>query len=101
MPYTKRLDRNKFDTTLEDFQRVINIDDNLSIGDINYLITSIIHKYLKTRGLKYYNINSVIGVLECAKLELYRMVASRYEDKKRMENGAISELDSINLNEVM
>jgi hypothetical protein len=32
-------------------------------------------------------------VLECAKLELYRMIAAPYEDKKRLANGPVSELD--------
>jgi len=41
-----------------------------------------------------------MGVLECAKLELYRMVAAKYEDKKRLENGAVSELDAVNLGDV-
>jgi hypothetical protein len=35
----------------------------------------------------------LIGVLECIKLELYRMVAARYENSKSAENGSVSELD--------
>jgi len=34
-------------------------------------------------------INEVIGVLECAKLELYRRVAAPYEERKRIENGEV------------
>jgi len=30
-----------------------------------------------------------VGVLECAKMELYRRVAAPYEDKKKEENGDV------------
>jgi len=70
-------------------------------GELNFVLTTIIHNYIKEEGLKYTTLNEAIGVLECAKLELYRMVVSEYENKKRLENGAISELDSVQLNDVM
>lgn len=63
-------------------------------GELNFVITTLLHDYLKEVGLKYKTINEVIGVLECAKIEIYRMIAAPYEDKKRVENGPISELDS-------
>jgi hypothetical protein len=31
--------------------------------------------------MRYHHINTAIGALECAKLELYRRVAAPYEDK--------------------
>lgn len=62
-------------------------------GELNYCITYLIHNYMDLKGLRYVNINEVIGVLECAKLELYRQVAAPYEDIKKKENGAISTLD--------
>jgi len=39
--------------------------------------------------LKYSNLNELIGVLECAKLELYRRVAAPYEDEKALINGDV------------
>ena len=62
-------------------------------GELNYTLTVLVHKYIQHKGLRYATINEVIGVLECAKLELYRMIAAPYEDKKRKENGPVSELD--------
>ena len=41
------------------------------------------------RVISYRNINELIGVLECAKLELYRRVASPYEDEKIQSNGDV------------
>jgi hypothetical protein len=85
MPYIKPLDR---DRVLVEFEAQ-------NAGELNYLITKIVHEYvLNDPELKYNKINEVIGVLECAKLELYRMIASPYEDKKAIENGNISLLDS-------
>jgi len=64
-----------------------------SCGELNYLITKAIHRYIQKRGLCYSVINEVIGVFECCKLELYRQIAAKYEDEKKKENGSISELD--------
>jgi hypothetical protein len=66
---------------------------NCTAGELNYLITSLLHTFLKKQGKNYGNINTLIGVLECTKLELYRMVAAPYEDVKKLTNGAISDLD--------
>ena len=63
-------------------------------GELNYLITHLCHLHIMNMGgLNYDNINAVIGVLECAKLELYRMIAAPYEDNKKEINGHISCLD--------
>ncbi len=64
-----------------------------SVGELNFTITNIIHTYLLETGVSYTRINDVIGVLECAKLELYRQIAVPYEDLKKKENGSVSDLD--------
>jgi len=38
-------------------------------------------------------LNSVVGILECAKQEFIRKVVNPYENKKIIENGCISDLD--------
>ena len=75
-----------------------HVDQNAPIktaGQLNYVISKLVHNYIQNRHgvLNYVKINEVIGVLECAKLELYRTVAAPYEDKKREENGKVSKLD--------
>ena len=58
-------------------------------GELNYEITRTIQNYL-CRGVPgYADFNEVIGVLECAKLELYRRMIAPYEDKKCAENGDV------------
>jgi len=58
-------------------------------GELNFAITRIVDSYLERVGLRYEYINAVIGVLECAKLELYRRVAVPYEDGKCAANGDV------------
>jgi hypothetical protein len=61
-----------------------------SAGELNYLFTKLIQEYIDERGgLSYAIINEVVGVLECAKLELYRRLAAPYEDEKRELNGDV------------
>lgn len=58
-------------------------------GELNYMFTCIVDDYVRTKGLSYTTLNEVVGVLECAKLELYRRVASPYEDKAIDRNGDV------------
>lgn len=62
---------------------------NMTEGDVNFAITSLIDRELVLKGVSYKNINAMIGVLECVKLELYRRIAAPYEDKKCIENGDV------------
>jgi hypothetical protein len=63
-------------------------------GELNYAVTVLVDAYL-TRAAevdgrtRYAHLNEVIGVLECAKLELYRRMAAPYEDRKIEENGDV------------
>lgn len=43
---------------------------------------------------RYTDMNEVVGMLECCKLEYYRKKASPYEDKKEEENGSIRNFDT-------
>ncbi len=81
MPYIRRDLRSRLDNR----EYVPAIE-----GELNYCITKMVNKYIQnTGGVSYQRINEVIGVLECAKLELYRRVAAPYEDKKMVENGDV------------
>jgi hypothetical protein len=63
-------------------------------GELNYAITRIVDAYLgglagEAGRLRYAHLNEAIGVLECAKLELYRRIAAPYEDEKIAESGDV------------
>lgn len=61
-------------------------------GDLNYVITSILaESYSIGSDPSYGKVNSAVGVLECAKLELYRRIAGPYENSKIPPNGDIPE----------
>jgi len=95
MPYIKPEDREEIKDVLEPLKDFI-FDEQLGAqpGTLNYIITSLCHAYIQGNGYhNYAGFNEVIGVLECAKIEFYRMVAAKYENKKRADNGHISSLD--------
>lgn len=60
-----------------------------NVGELNFLISTIVDEYLTVSGVNYEELNAVIGVLECLKLELYRRVVVPYEDGKLLENGEV------------
>lgn len=80
MPYIKQADKTRLET--EDATAK-------SVGELNYLITSVIKAYLEDYGLSYKTINDILGALEGAKAEFYRRVAIPYETKKIKENGDV------------
>ena len=84
MPYIKQEDRDKLEGTFDDREWFAN-----SAGDLNYQFTQLINKYIETEGLRYQQINDIVGALEGAKAEFYRRVVVPYEDKKIEENGDV------------
>lgn len=93
MPYIKQEQRTpEMNAAVEAFVDS-GTAEKANVGDLNYVLSSIVHEWLKAKGVCYANINAAIGVLTCAKLELYRQIAAPYEDIKKAENGPVSELD--------
>lgn len=58
-------------------------------GELNFLVSTFISNYIREHGLKYAVVNEMIGALECAKLELNRVIIGPYEDLKIAENGPV------------
>lgn len=81
MPYITQTNRAVYDTNL-------NAIIPCNTGELNYCITRLIENYLQ-EDRSYAYINSVVGALECAKLEFYRRLAAPYENQKAFENGDI------------
>ena len=89
MPYILPEDRDNLDDTVEDLlTELLEVDFR---GRLNYVISSVLAGLIEANGTSYRLINDFIGVLECAKLEAYRRVASPYEDSKIEENGDVYE----------
>lgn len=81
MPYIKEEDKKK-----------LGYYDNQNpstAGELNYLITRLMLRYLTFKKPSYQTYNDLIGVLECAKMELYRRKIADYENEKIQENGDV------------
>jgi len=94
MPYIKK----RYDHQPENRNRRLELNDGnapaLTTGELNFCIHRLFDAYFftKTTGSSfpgYAELNDVIGVLECVKLELYRRLGGPYEDLKIDENGDI------------
>ncbi len=79
MPYVKQNDRKRLDAG----------GSPKTPGELNYKITRLVDEYLTAEELSYARLNEVVGVLECAKLELYRRATAPYEDIKIAEEGDV------------
>lgn len=87
MPYISHSDRMTLNHTLTTLGARIKCYEEYE-GILNYCISTLINDLLK-EPTTYAQINRLIGVLECAKLELYRRIAAPHEDKKIEENGDV------------
>lgn len=84
MPYINRKDRQMLDALVNNFMRYGKIH-----GRLNYFIYKLTKEAIRVNGESYGSYKEIIGELECAKLEIYRRMISKYEDKKIEENGDI------------
>ena len=84
MPYIKESRKSDFSFLIREI-----VGRKPSSGDLNYIISKIFQELVIESGQSYELYNSLIGVLECAKLELYRRKVSLYEDEKIKINGDI------------
>lgn len=78
MPYIKQSERAQLDYM-----------DASTPGQLNYLMTLLVHEYVNRQGRSYQAYNDAVGALECCKLELYRRLIAPYEDEKIKENGDV------------
>lgn len=86
MPYIKPEKRDKYTKLITEIKGVGSITD---AGELNYLITTLINKYLVDNGISYDTLHSVTGVLIDAKDEFKRRVVDPYEDTALFENGEV------------
>jgi len=96
MPYIKNEQRHNLEYLLRPIMNGMYDNTIQSVGDLNYIITHIIHNFIEKNGMNYTNLNSVIGLLECVKQEYYRRIVTQYETIKIEENGDIYQRDRDN-----
>lgn len=81
MPYIRQDRREFLDTVAGEVPR--------DAGELNYVITMLCRRYIRSKGERYQNYNDILGALEGVKLELYRRRIAAYEDVKIEENGDV------------
>lgn len=87
MPYIKQDElKDALDKGLDAFFGKVALP--MSEGELNYAITQLVLGFLPDDP-KYADYNSVVGVLESAKLEFYRRAVSPYENQKAFDNGDV------------
>ena len=85
MPYIHPDDRTRLYAVAKALDRI----EIQTCGELNYLITLCIARYMATHALRYQTINDIVGAVDGAKSEFYRRVAAPYEDMKIKENGDV------------
>lgn len=88
MPYIRQIERKMLDKHIDELSKTIE-----HVGQLNYIITRLCHNWIIKFGLRYVNLNAVLGVLGCVTLEFYALIARPYETQKKNENGHITQLD--------
>ncbi len=58
-------------------------------GELNYVLTMTVLRYLETKGKSYQAINDIVGALVGCKDEFTRRVVRPYEDQKIKQNGDV------------
>jgi len=91
MPYIKQDDREHLDEPVDALADLTQawFPGGSKDGPLNYVITRLLCKAMELEDPSYTKLERCVGILECAKLELYRRMAAPYEDKKAAENGEV------------
>ena len=84
MPYINQDSRQVYDSCADALAERVT-----GIGDLNYVLTTLVLKWAERQDMSYGLLNAIIGVFECAKLEMYRRILTPYEERKRAENGDV------------
>ena len=77
IPYIKKYRRNAFDPLIRELASQVGSEGRL--GEANYIITKFL---LKVFNHRYAEFAQMLGTLEAVKLEIFRRVVAKYEDKK-------------------
>src|SRR5450432_746807 len=92
MPYINKDRRVVFESDIASIVEKLGAEggDDAAKGELNFLIYSIVQRYLDKHGMRYARSQDFIGgVLTCCQLELYRRLLGPYEDVAIEKNGDV------------
>ena len=90
MPYIEQRYRDLIGPEVDELikgLRRFDTDDTVPDGAINYVFTRILLDFFHPTS--YFNLERVIGLLECIKSEYMRRVGEPYENMKQIQNGDV------------
>jgi len=95
MPYIKKDERKCYKAEIKSIVKklVDREDENEVYGHLNFIIFTIMKKYVAKKGERYFRYNNLVGMLECCKQELYRRLVANYENQAITKNGDIDDDD--------
>ena len=85
MPYIAKSQKEKVEKGLAPIQFAEMPD----AGCLNFAVHQLISQYILQNKEGYQTYNDIVGVLDCAKMEIYRRLVSDYEDRKIVQNGDV------------
>ena len=88
MPYITQKKRDRLEPLIVKFKDLMR-QEEISDGELNYLITRICIYFGRWGGKSYTRLNMVAGVLTCVFAEYNRREVAPYEDKKKKDNGDV------------
>lgn len=89
MPYIEQSKRTNVNMIFLDKAITETITEETVAGDLEYIFTLILIRYLRSKGLSHDHIEDVVGAFDGAKAEFQRRVVGPYEDRKKNENGDV------------
>lgn len=93
MPYIPPSDRSRYDSLVSELagkvKQFVQDHKKSPAGQLNYIISRLILEVYGDALPNYTDFNEIAGILECAKLEMYRHHVGPYEQAKIEENGEV------------
>lgn len=91
MPYIPKIQRKCHENAIKKIvDNLVKLENENDVeGNFNYVVSSIIKRYLDETGIRYYKCNKFVGALACISDEFYRRMVAPYENLAIEKNGDI------------
>lgn len=93
MPYIKKVDRTKYDPTIDELADILySLDNNVLIGDLNYVLfrlAGLLCQDSDEKDVNFARIATVLSAMEESAKEFRRRALVPYEKDKIQENGDV------------
>jgi len=92
MPYIESNQRHLYEKHIHGIVEQLAARDEQDVpGHLNYVIFTIVYRFLRRKGVRYHRLNYLLGAIQCCWAEIYRRLAGPYEDKAIAKNGDVAD----------